>query len=136
MDSFGDQMLNLILQVHKSATLHHPICHNVVILPKSVLHDLSFESICLEDLTLQAYHHFEKKDFRKGSVHVDPIFWTGVFLEALKTRKKELPSEDSVIEIQIPNGCCNVDECPIKAFYEILVLCVKENARRTISPQR
>ncbi len=73
-----------------------------------------------------AFDSFSKSDGGrlKGSVHLHPDVWFDIFITKIKealTNPNKL--EKDAYNINIPNGCCSVETCPIRLFnLEILKL--------------
>jgi len=115
-----DMILQLLYQTHVTATINSPICHHEfpkLNLDESKLQDKNkdYQALlqkCLED----SYVEYKTTDQAKmrGSVDVNPGTWMHFFLNAVLTAK------NNNTKIQVPNGCCNTDQCGIKKFYEII----------------
>lgn len=117
-----DFLLGKLLEMHKLMTQQQPICTNRVTI--STNRPTSFEDI--SDLTDRSFDIFNKRNLPRGSVHLDPKFWTTIFLTSVNKSLKESQTS-GVIEVLIPNGCCTNKECPIAIFYEILASCYNES---------
>ena len=77
-------------------------------------------------LSMRAYLTFSttgEQGKLRGSIDENPLFWTWVLLCALKQRP--LP-HDNIAIVNVPNGCCDKDICPIKEFYEIVAALLSE----------
>lgn len=114
-----DMMLNILYQTHISCTLNNPICYNKLDVSNS--HDV--EDLDIEQITEKSFAKFEELKLPRGSVHLNPKIWTQIFFNVLKSNKGKT-------EINIPNGCCTNNHCPVKQYYHIIAEMIK---KRTIS---
>lgn len=114
--------LQLMFNMHVNCTLNDPIIYNEVKLNKKINKDKLLgvyndgninDKFC--DECYQMYKSEHLKLF-KGSVDINPFTWVKICLEY---SIKAMNNNDE--KIKIPNGCCNMDQCPIKLFYEIIV---------------
>ena len=116
-------LLQTLLKMHKMTTMERPLCHNSVEVPMRIFAN-DVKNMDAHALTNRAYEIFETKKFARGSVHLDPDFWTTVFLRSLEDFAEKnvqvIKEADGSATISIPNGCCTTEKCPIKTFYEIL----------------
>lgn len=69
----------------------------------------NIKKINLENLTKRAYCEYKNFNMPRGSIDMDPVYWTGFFIKHCKDEK-----------VIITNGCCTVSDCPFKLYFEIL----------------
>lgn len=83
-----------------------------------------------EDLVDRAFEKFETlpQSNIRGSVHLHPDTWTGIFCQTVIDARDEEPDIDL---IELPNGCCSNSNCQINIFYQC---CVDVNPKPT-SPE-
>lgn len=112
MNFSGDTMLNILYQAHVSTTLNNPI----------TFHEINIQNIKIpeteqsfQENLQKAYQIFQEHKLPRGSVDINPETWARIYMAHINDSK-----ENNETTSQIPNGCCNNSECPIKLYYEIL----------------
>ena len=104
--------IQLMLMVHKQMTINDPICYNKIDITNCK--ELPESNEELQEIFSRACSNFSELGLPNGSVHEDPSFWMNMFLNVYEDRQKDTTT------IEIANGCCNNDKCPIKRFYEAI----------------
>lgn len=105
--------IKMLYNMHAQCTLCNPITH----------HKFSMKNINIDTDNLPpeivniCMHKYKLTPEGKlyGSVDVDPLYWTKVFFASYNIAKQNDKSD-----FYVPNGCCNVDTCGIKKYYEVL----------------
>ncbi len=115
-------MVKMLAQAQMQMTLTNPITlHTLAI---DAVKPETIESVDPVALTANAFKRFNAT-FKGGygPVHVAPRFWTDVFVATLvKARETDAHAKT----MDVPNGCCNVDTCPVKLYYTILLESIRE----------
>ena len=104
-------MVKLLFQTHVHCTLNSPIEYHKFAMISLDLNDVPQNIV---DTCYNKYKQTPEGSLR-GSVDVDPVFWTNVFFSSYNLAK-----ENNKSEFNVPNGCCNNKNCGIKKFYEFL----------------
>ena len=48
--------------------------------------------------------------------------WCKIVIDFIDEKIKRLEDNNKInLEIDIPNGCCNKNDCPIKIYYEYVI---------------
>jgi len=110
-------MVQLLYQTHAQMTKTNPITYHEFPVPNMDFKDLVDPIEKLENLIKTAYGTYQQTEQGKlyGSVDVNPSFWTSIYISAMAQAR----IDQNTIG-RVPNGCCNVDRCGIRKFYEVL----------------
>jgi hypothetical protein len=108
-------LVKILYQAHVQMTNTNPITYH-----EFNLSSYDFSSLTQEEfkkITNECFETYKETDIGKiyGSVHVNPSFWSLVYVQSMANAKH---NKESICKV--PNGCCNTDGCGIKLFYEIL----------------
>ena len=108
-------MVGILYQVHTQMTRTNPITYHEFPIPK-----ISFSIFTPELLDTTTEICFEKyKNTKEGelysSVDVNPSFWTDVYVNTMYKAQVEKNKIG-----KIPNGCCTIETCGIRKYYEII----------------
>lgn len=103
--------IKLLYNMHSHNTLNNPICCHTF---KMI--DIDVENIPnnIIQLCFDKYKSSQEGSLY-GSVDINPEFWTNIFFSSYLLAKK-----NNKHVFNVPNGCCNIDTCGIKKFYELL----------------
>lgn len=108
---YGLSMMKLLLAAQKNVTLMDPLIMNGVSI---VSIDRQKSANEKEKITEEAFQKFSDKVNRYGTVHCDRAFWSSIFFQKLENAN----NKDK--KIYLPNGCCTMEDCPVKLYYELL----------------
>ena len=111
----ADFLLQILFQTHAQCSLNNPITHNKVEIKKFKIPQSKEE---LEALSQKSFNKFTEKPHLRGSVHLNPAFWTSLVVETIK---ETLKNDSNALTANIPNGCCTKKDCSITDFYQIVV---------------
>lgn len=111
-----DMMLMMLHQTHVHMTANSPLTYHDF--PLGELENL--DKLCDLDanqLVKESYEAYKETDTSKsrGTVDMSPTTWFKFFIYALSVAK-----ENEAEMIRAPNGCCTVDACPVKLFYQLI----------------
>ena len=112
----GDMIIQILYSTHSQMTQSRPLKHHEYQTIK-----LKDVSKIPENITKDTYEIYKTLDCAKmrGSVDINPQFWVDVFVtELIKNQDKDT--------IQIPNGCCVLDSCGIKQYYDLIQKYISE----------
>lgn len=126
----GNAMVGILFQVHALTTINSPLIMNKVTGDlrniKNDVIDNGTDSVFIETI-----EEFKASSISFGTVHHEPAFWRGIFGKAfydtqkikdyikMKKGDETITFDDYEYVIEIPNGCCTNEQCPVKKFYEI-----------------
>lgn len=118
----ANPMLHMLFEMHRQVTLHQGGIEPFKIVITDIQQDEKFaleHSLKFMDpITSQAWLLFKASSQELiGSVHIEPLFWSSIFFNALCAPRKNKGT------IVVPNGCCNSQRCGITKFYFILASC-------------
>lgn len=125
-----DFMIGLLFQAQAMTTINSPIIMNTVTGNLNNIKD-SVITRGTDSVFDTVFEEFKNDAKLIGTVHYEPSFWRSIFGKAFLGTKKindyiRMKQGDNLIVIndyeyviEIPNGCCTKDDCPVKKFYEI-----------------
>lgn len=126
----SDFLVGMLFQAHSAMTLNNPLIMNVV---KGDLRNLK-DVVFIKDTELifeNVMKEFSEKILSYGTVHYNPKFWKLIFEKyfydneqisnyiKIKSNNGDLNLDNYEYTLELPNGCCTTDCCPLKTFYEI-----------------
>ena len=130
-----DFFISILFNAHVTSTFNNPICMNTYKLQnidktsqliKRIREDERFNNQnIIEKIVEKAFGKFKQSNYGnlRGSVHIDPVLWCKIVLDFIHDNINKLDNvkEKNDLEINIPNGCCNKNDCPIKIYYEYVM---------------
>ena len=105
-----NNILQILYEAHINIALTDPIKYHIF---KQKLND--YDKYMKDDIITEIVSNVYKKYKEepeskfKSSVDVNPEIWVKIYLESMKNNNGE-----------VPNGCCNTNNCGIKKYYEVI----------------
>jgi hypothetical protein len=107
----------LLFMAHQYATENSPICYysinNERIISDDVFVGFSDDNNILDQFAERCLDDLNKLNLPQGTVHYGYKYWISVALNNIYAQRH-------LSTINIPNGCCNVESCPINKLYQIV----------------
>jgi hypothetical protein len=107
-----DQILEYLLIIQLQASINQPACHHRFEIDDITLPETKDQVKTILD---SAFAEFKEAAPIKGPVHIGHNQWAIIFFEFVE---KAVKTNQQFADV--PNGCCNKENCPIKIYYEIL----------------
>ena len=116
----GDIILRMLFTAHAQSTLsENPLTFNQLELDMDIIDKFpQFTEEILDNICSKAYDKFKELSLPRGSVDLEPKFWTHICLIAV--------SKHDSGKIKIPNGCCTMIDCPIAKYYALVIETLSE----------
>jgi hypothetical protein len=128
MDS--NMIIGLLFQAHALNTINSPLIMNKVSGNLQKIKDCVIEN-GTDYVFNDVFNEFKETVTSFGTVHHEPNFWRGMFGKMfydspqiknyikMKKGDETITFDNYNYTLEIPNGCCTNDKCPVKIFYEI-----------------